>query len=99
MLEVGSVAVTEDDDVTSNRVVRQMEDRIREFERQLMRPNLRWCSDGFEFTRLGRGHRPRRLHQPKIGRSSPWRAVVNVGISGSDIRDIMLEAVERRNGA
>jgi putative transposase len=25
-----------------------------------------------------------------------WRAVVNAGISGSDIRDIMLEAVERR---
>jgi transposase InsO family protein len=27
-----------------------------------------------------------------------WRAVVNAGISGSDIRDIMLEAVERRFG-
>ena len=25
-----------------------------------------------------------------------WRAVANAGISGSDIRDIMLEAVERR---
>jgi transposase InsO family protein len=25
-----------------------------------------------------------------------WRAVVNAGISGSDIRDMMLEAVERR---
>ena len=30
MLEGGSVAVTEDDDVTSNRVVREMESRIRE---------------------------------------------------------------------
>lgn len=28
-----------------------------------------------------------------------WRAVVNAGISGADIRDIMLEAVERRFGA
>ena len=28
-----------------------------------------------------------------------WRAVVNAGISGSDIRDIMLEAVARRFGA
>lgn len=28
-----------------------------------------------------------------------WRAVVKAGISGSDIRDLMLEAVERRFGA
>ena len=27
-----------------------------------------------------------------------WRAVVNAGISGSDVRDMMLEAVERRFG-
>ena len=40
MLEGGSVAVTEDDDVTSNRVVRQLEDRIRELERQLGRKTL-----------------------------------------------------------
>ena len=40
MLEGGSVAVAEDDDVTSNRVVRQMEDRIRELERQLGRKTL-----------------------------------------------------------
>jgi transposase len=40
MLEGGSVAVTEDDDVTSNKVVRQMEDRIRELERQLGRKTL-----------------------------------------------------------
>lgn len=30
-------------------------------------------------------------------KSSPWRAVVNAGIGGSD-RDTMLEAVERRFG-
>ena len=40
MLEGGSVAVTEDDDVTSNRVVREMESRIRELERQLGRKTL-----------------------------------------------------------
>ena len=40
MLEGGSVAVTEDDDVTSNRVVRQLEDRIRELERYLGRKTL-----------------------------------------------------------
>ena len=40
MLEGGSVAVAEDDDVTSNRVVREMESRIRELERQLGRKTL-----------------------------------------------------------
>jgi transposase len=40
MLEGGSVAVAEDDDVTSNRVVREMETRIRELERQLGRKTL-----------------------------------------------------------
>lgn len=36
----GSVAVSEDDDVTSNKVVRQMEDCIRKLERQLGRKSL-----------------------------------------------------------
>lgn len=40
MLEGGSVAVMGDDDVTSNKTVRQMEDRIRELERQLGRKTL-----------------------------------------------------------
>ena len=40
MLEGGAVAVSEDDDVTSNRVVREMESRIRELERQLGRKTL-----------------------------------------------------------
>jgi transposase len=40
MLDGGAVAVSEDDDVTSNRAVRQMEDRIRELERQLGRKTL-----------------------------------------------------------
>ena len=40
MLAGGSVAVTEDDDVTSNRVVREMESRIRELERQLGRKTM-----------------------------------------------------------
>jgi len=35
MLDGGAVAVTGDDDVTSNKMVRQMEDRVRELERQL----------------------------------------------------------------
>ena len=40
MLEGGSVAVTDDDEVTSNRVVRQMDERIRELERQLGRKTM-----------------------------------------------------------
>lgn len=40
MLEGGAVAVSDDDDVTSNRVVRQMDERIRELERQLGRKTM-----------------------------------------------------------
>ena len=40
MMEGGAVAVSGDDDVTSNRAVRQMEDRIRDLERQLGRKTL-----------------------------------------------------------
>ena len=40
MLEGGSVAVAGDNDVTSNRTVRQLEDRVRELERQLGRKTL-----------------------------------------------------------
>jgi transposase len=40
MLEGGAVAVSDDDDVTSNRVVREMDARIRELERQLGRKTM-----------------------------------------------------------
>ncbi|MFT4795571.1 MAG: transposase [Paracoccaceae bacterium] len=40
MLEGGAAAVSADDDVTSNRAVRHMEDRIRELVRQLGRKTL-----------------------------------------------------------
>ena len=63
----------------------------------VMRSNLRWCSDGFEFTcwngDVVRGAFIIDAHDREI---MAWRAVANVGISGSDIRDIMLEAVECR---
>lgn len=65
----------------------------------VMRSNLSWCSDGFEFTcwsgDIVRGAFIIDAHDCEI---IAWRAVVNAGISGSDIRDIMLEAVERRIG-
>ena len=63
----------------------------------VMRSNLRWCSDGFEFTcwngDIIRGAFIIDAHDREI---IAWTAVVNAGIRGSDIRDIMLEAVERR---
>ena len=65
----------------------------------VMRSNLRWCSDGFEFVcwngDIVRGAFIIDAHDREI---IAWRAVVNAGISGSEIRDIMLEAVERRFG-
>lgn len=65
----------------------------------VMRSNLRWCSDGFEFTcwngDIVRGAFIIDAHDREI---IALRAVVNAGISGSEIRDIMLEPVERRFG-
>jgi len=65
----------------------------------VMRSNLRWCSDGFEFTcwngAVVRGAFIIDAHDREV---IAWRVVVNAGISGSDIRDMMLEAVERRFG-
>lgn len=65
----------------------------------VIRSNLRWCSDGFEFTcwngEIVRGAFIIDAHDREI---IAWRAVVNAGISGSDVRDMMLEAVEGRFG-
>lgn len=63
----------------------------------VMRSNLRWSSDGFEFTcwngEIIRGAFIIDAHDREI---MAWRAVVNAGISGADVRDMLLEAVERR---
>lgn len=65
----------------------------------VMRSDLRWCSDGFEFTcwngEIVRGAFVLDAHDREV---ITWRAVANTGISGSDIRDMMLEAVEARFG-
>ena len=62
-----------------------------------MRSNLRWCSDGFELTcwngDIVRGAFIIDAHDREI---IAWCAVVNAGISGSDVRDMMLAAVEAR---
>lgn len=65
----------------------------------VMPSNLRWCSDGFEFTcwngEVVRGAFVLDAHDREI---IAWRAVTGGGISGSDVRDMMLEAVETRFG-
>jgi transposase InsO family protein len=62
-----------------------------------MRSNLRWRSDGFEFTcwtgDVVRGAFLIDAHDREI---IAWRAMANAGVSGSDIRDMRLEAVEHR---
>jgi putative transposase len=74
-------------------------DHIHDGKVVVMKSNLRWCSDGFEFTcwdgAVVRGVFIVDAHDREI---IAWRAVVNAGISGSDVRDMMLEAVERRFG-
>jgi transposase InsO family protein len=63
----------------------------------MMRSDLRWCSDGFEFTcwngEIVRGAFVLDAHDREV---IAWRATTGAGISGSDIRDMMLEAVEVR---
>jgi putative transposase len=63
----------------------------------VMRSNLRWCSDGFEIT-CWNGDIVRAAfivdaHDREI---IAWQAVAGAGISGSMVRDMMLEAVETR---
>lgn len=81
----------------------------------MMHSNLRWCSDGPEFTcRNGEIIRAAFLIDAcdgeiqSSGKRSPgsfsdpphtWRPVVNAGISGSDACDMMLKAVEKRLNA
>ena len=65
-----------------------------------MRSNLRWCSDGFEIS-CWNGDIVRLAfiidaHDREI---IAWHAVANAGISGSMVRDMMLEAVESRFAA
>lgn len=65
----------------------------------MMRSNLRWCSDGLEFTCWnGDVIRAAFLIDAHDREIIAWRAVANAGISGSDVRDILLEAVEKRFG-
>ena len=65
----------------------------------MMRSNLRWCSDGVEFTCWnGNVIRAAFLIDAHGREIISWRAVANAGIRGSDVRDMLLEAVEKRFG-
>ena len=66
----------------------------------VMRSNLRWCSDGLEFTCWnGDVIRIAFIIDAFDREILAWTAVCGVGISGADVRDMMLDAVERRFGA
>src|SRR4029434_99337 len=63
----------------------------------VMRSNLRWCSDVFEIT-CWNGEIVRIVfvidaHDREV---LAWHAVAGAGVSGSMVRDLMLEAVELR---
>jgi putative transposase len=73
------------------------EGRIHDGKVMVMRSNLRWCSDGLEFTCWnGEIIRLAFIIDAFDREIIAWTAVSGAGISGSDVRDMMLEAVERR---
>ena len=66
----------------------------------VMRSDLRWCSDALEFTCWnGEVIRFAFIIDAFDREIIAWVAVANAGISGSDVRDMMLAAVEKRFGA
>ena len=66
----------------------------------VMRSNLRWCSDGLEFTCWNGDIIRMAFILDAFDREIlAWTAVWGAGISGSDVRDLMLEAVEKRFAA
>lgn len=74
--------------------------RIHDGKVMVMRSNLRWCSDGLEFTCWnGDVIRLAFIIDAFDREIITWTAVANAGISGADVRDMMLEAVEKRFGA
>jgi putative transposase len=71
--------------------------RIHDGKVMVMRSNLRWCSDGLEFTCWnGEVVRLAFIIDAFDREIIAWTAVSGAGISGSDVRDMMLEAIEKR---
>ncbi|WP_432612466.1 IS3 family transposase [Brucella pituitosa] len=74
--------------------------RLHDGKVMVMRSNLRWCSDCLEFTCWnGEVIRLAFIIDAFDREIIAWTAVANAGISGSDVRDMMLEAVEKRFSA
>lgn len=64
-----------------------------------MRPNLRRCRDGFEFTCWSRDVvRGAFIIDAPHREAIAWCAVAKAGISGAEVRDVMLAAAEKRFG-
>jgi len=75
------------------------EGRVHDGKVIVMRSDLRWCSDGFEFAAWnGEIVRVAFVIDAHDREAIAHAAIANCGISGSDVRDMMLEAVERRFG-
>ena len=73
--------------------------RLHDGKVMVMRSKPRWCSDGLEFTCWnGEVIRLAFIIDAFDREILAWTAVANAGISGSDVRDMMLEAVEKRFG-
>jgi putative transposase len=69
-------------------------------KKMVMRSNLRWCSDGLEFSCWnGDVVRMAFIIDAFDREIIAWTAVCGAGISGSDVRDMMLDAVEKRFSA
>ncbi|AAK90403.1 transposase [Agrobacterium tumefaciens] len=74
--------------------------RLHDGKVMVVRSNLRWCSDGLEFTCWnGEVIRLAFIIDAFDWDIIAWTAAANAGISGSDVRDMMLEAVEKRFAA
>jgi transposase InsO family protein len=75
------------------------EGRIHDGKVAVMCSNLRWCSDGLEFACWdGAVVRMAFIIDAFDREIIAFTAVSGVGISGSDVRDMMLDAVEARFG-
>lgn len=76
------------------------EGRVHDGKVMVMRSNLRWCSDALEFACWnGDVIRMAFIIDAFDREIIAWTALSGAGISGSDVRDMMLEAVEKRFGA
>nr|WP_170138600.1 IS3 family transposase [Rhodobium orientis] len=73
--------------------------RVHDGKIMVMASNLRWCSDALEFTCWnGEVVRLAFIIDAFDREIIAFVAVTGAGISGSDVRDMMLEAVEKRFG-